>query len=338
MTVTTTARPTQEADATTREHLLTLLASFWLTIGLFLDGYAHEHLLDGDESFLTPWHLVFYSGFAAAAMVMWRLAERRRHAGQGLVDALPTGYRGAATGLGLFTVGGVGDAAWHTRFGVETGIHALLSPTHLLLFAGLVLMMTAPYRATRSTAAAADGSSWREAWPAVASVLLTTALVGFFLNFVWGLGTGALTRVAYDPVTEAGEDQLIAAVGSTLVTTLVLFGAALALLRGRRAPLGSCTLLFGFVALAVAAAFDEDPVGVLAAVVAGAVLDALLRTQLPLRTVFGTAAASLWLTYYLLVALDGPIAWHAEVWTGTVVLNGLAAVALVTAPGGRRQP
>ena len=66
MTVTTTAGPASATGATAGEYALTLLASFWLTIGLFLDGYAHEHLLDGDESFLTPWHLVFYSGFAAA--------------------------------------------------------------------------------------------------------------------------------------------------------------------------------------------------------------------------------------------------------------------------------
>ena len=331
MTVTTTAGPASATGATAGEYALTLLASFWLTVGLFLDGYAHEHLLDGDESFLTPWHLVFYSGFAAAVVVLWRIADRRRRPEQPLVDALPTGYRGAATGLALFAVGGVGDAAWHSRFGVETGIHALLSPTHLVLFAGLVLIMTAPYRSERPASSVDTArSSWRTAWPSVASVVLTTALVGFFLNFVWGLGTGALARVPYNPVTEAGEDQLIAAIGSTIVTTLVLFGAALLLVRKGHVPLGACTLLFGFVALAVAAAFDEDPAGVLAAVVAGAALDGLLRTPLSLRTVFGLAAVSLWVTYYLLVALDGPIAWHAEVWTGAVVLNGLTALALVT--------
>jgi hypothetical protein len=319
-------------DTTAREHLVTVVCGLWLTAGLFLDGYAHQHLETETESFVTPWHGVFYAGFTASVLWLWILA-RRRATGGSFLRALPAGYRSAAVGVALFAAGGAGDAVWHTAFGVERGIDALLSPTHLLLFTGLVLLLTAPFRAARMA-----GSS-PGPWIVVASVTCATALVGFFLNFSWGLGTAAYTRVAYDSITEAGEDQLIAAVASMLVTTAVLFGAARYLLsRGGRVPTGAFTVMFGVVVLLVAVAFDEDAEGIAAAVMAGATLDVCMRT-LPaawgskaIAAAFAAAAAVLWLSYLLLLdGLEG-IDWQAEQWLGAIVLNGLAAHALASLP------
>jgi hypothetical protein len=42
------------------------LLSAWLVGGLFLDGWAHFHVA-ALETFFTPWHAVFYSGFLALA-------------------------------------------------------------------------------------------------------------------------------------------------------------------------------------------------------------------------------------------------------------------------------
>ncbi|MFZ6005581.1 MAG: hypothetical protein ACOYXM_16785 [Actinomycetota bacterium] len=316
--------------ASDREHLGTVLFGLWMTVGLFLDGYFHQNLDTDGESFLTPWHGVFYAGFTASAL--WLATMSRRRAG-GAVDwrltSLPAGYDGARLGLLLFALGGLGDAGWHSAFGVERGIDALLSPTHLLLFAGLVLILTAPLRAARATPDHAPGP-----WMLAGSVIAATALVGFFLNFAWGLGIAALTRVAYDPVTDAGETAVIAGVASTLVTTAVLFTAARALLAAVTPPAAAFTLMFGTVALLVSSAFDEDAEGVAAAAVAGAMLDVLIRMKdadrlrWPLPACLGAAAATLWLVYLgLLSALDG-IEWPAEIWLGTVALNALAAFAL----------
>jgi hypothetical protein len=46
----------------------------------------------------------------------------------------------------LFLVAGVGDMIWHTVFGIETGLDAALSPTHLLLVASGTLLLTSPLR------------------------------------------------------------------------------------------------------------------------------------------------------------------------------------------------
>ncbi|MDP1795187.1 MAG: hypothetical protein Q8K63_13710, partial [Acidimicrobiales bacterium] len=228
--------------------------------------------------------------------------------------------------------GGAGDAAWHSAYGVERGVDALLSPTHLVLFAGLILILTAPVRAIL---AAATSAPYR--WIVVGSVTSAAALVGFFLNFAWGLGVAVLIRVPYNPVSEVGETEVIAGVASMLVTTVVLFGAARVVLSVGSPPTLAFTVLFGAVALLVSVAFDEDAEGVVAAVAAGAIFDVLQRRverkgNLPsdLAAVFGVVSAGLWLVYLgLLSALDG-IEWRAEIWLGAVVLNGLAAYAVAS--------
>jgi hypothetical protein len=316
--------------ASGREHLGTVLLGLWMTVGLFLDGYFHQNLDSDGESFITPWHAVFYAGFTASAL--WLTGMSRRRA-PGVVDwrlsSLPAGYEGARLGLVLFALGGLGDAAWHRALGVERGIDALLSPTHLLLFAGLVLILTAPLRAVRAAPESALGG-----WIVVGSVISATALVGFFVNFAWGLGIAALARVPYDPVTDAGETAVIAGVASMLVTTVVLFTAARVLLASAPVPVGAMTVLFTLTALLVSVAFDEDAEGVMAATLAGVVIDVAVRAR-PARlaerhgtAVFGIAAAVLWLSYLgLLQALDG-IEWQAEIWLGAAALCSLCAAAL----------
>lgn len=323
--------------ASGREHLLTVLFGLWMTVGLFLDGYFHQNLDSEGESFLTPWHGVFYAGFAASA---WWLSAMSRRRAPGRVDwslrFLPPGYDGARLGIVLFAIGGVGDAAWHTAFGVERGVDALLSPTHLVLFAGLVLILTAPLRAAR---VGPPPSSWL----LVGSLTSATALVGFFVNFAWGLGIAALARVRYDSVTEAGETQVIAGVASMLVTTAVLFGAARLLLRTRAAPAGAFTVLFGVVAGLVSVAFDEDLEGVMAAVLAGVALDAVLNLGHASRfrsvpVIFGVVAAGMWLVYLgLLAGLDG-IEWQPEIWLGSSVLSALTAYAIAASIDHTDQP
>lgn len=250
--------------ATGREHLGTVLFGLWMTIGLFLDGYFHQNLDTAGESFLTPWHAVVYSGFIASALWLAGMARRRGGVADWRFSSLPPGYRGAGVGLVLFALGAAGDSAWHTAFGVERGIDALLSPTHLLLFAGLFLILMSPVRAAHAVPTAPPAR-----WMIAGSVITATALVGFFLNFAWGLGISALARVHYNPVTDAGETAIIAGVASTLVTTAVLFSAARLLLAAGSVPTGALAALFGSVALLVSAAFDEDAEGVAAAVVGG---------------------------------------------------------------------
>jgi len=49
-----------------------IAAAMWFIAGLILDGWAHGHIDMSHETFFTPFHAVFYSGFAAVAATMLR--------------------------------------------------------------------------------------------------------------------------------------------------------------------------------------------------------------------------------------------------------------------------
>src|SRR5262249_56814071 len=150
------AAPAAGARAAPLFDWLIGLLSCWLTGGFFLDGWAHNHL-GSMETFFTPWHAVLYSGFAAimtTLLVAWLrgLYDRRP-----LTAAVPEGYELSALGVLVFGLGGVLDLVWHLRFGIEAGTDALLSPTHLLLAASGILIVTGPLRAPWRQAPARPG-------------------------------------------------------------------------------------------------------------------------------------------------------------------------------------
>ncbi len=76
MTTTGVASP-EIAPSTGREDLVTVAGAAVMIIGLFLDGYAHQNLIESDESFLTIYHAVFYSGFAASSAAVYRAGRVR---------------------------------------------------------------------------------------------------------------------------------------------------------------------------------------------------------------------------------------------------------------------
>jgi hypothetical protein len=62
--------------AAARNDAITAVLSCWFTAGLFLDAWAHNNV-PNLETFFTPWHAVFYSGFmATAAWLIWTVRGR----------------------------------------------------------------------------------------------------------------------------------------------------------------------------------------------------------------------------------------------------------------------
>lgn len=114
--------------------------------GIYLDGWAHAHG-KVDSTFFTPWHAVLYAGFAIAGAFLAVNLVRNRIKGYPWLEALPPGYSVSLLGAVIFAVGGVLDMIWHILFGIEMSVDALLSPTHLMLALGVVLMVTGPLRA-----------------------------------------------------------------------------------------------------------------------------------------------------------------------------------------------
>jgi hypothetical protein len=184
-----------QTHAGPRFHLIAMALSFWMISGVFVDGWAHLNVAGTKETFFTPWHGVLYSGFVGlAAWITFPALKGRRG---NLRETIPFGYGLGLVGLGIFMLGGIGDAAWHTLLGIETGIDALLSPTHLLLLTGGLLALTSPLRAAWLEVDT-PSPSLLELLPALLSVTLTAAISAFFLG-TRGVYWIPLLRSPYPP-------------------------------------------------------------------------------------------------------------------------------------------
>ena len=297
-----------------REDAVAALLALWAVIGLALDGRAHED--GGVESFFTVWHLILYSGLAAAAA--WTLRGGLSAVSGDRVRLV------SLAGLGLLAVGGPFDLVWHEVFGFEVSLEALLSPSHLLLLAGGLLLVTQPLR-----------SAWRRPTgsltAAVASLVLATALVAFFLQYLTPF------HDAEEIYTAAEGEQRVRGVASLLVTGVLLSVPLLLLIaRFGAPPRGAVLGLFGGVAAVLMVASHDAPLVLLAAAMAGGAAAELLAWRLrpgphrpgPLRAFAALAALTFTASMLLGLAIDPGLNWPPELWTGSALLVAGIAYAL----------
>lgn len=353
--------------ASYREDLITAVAGTWLILALFSDGWAHLNVPEL-EGFFTPWHAALYSGFLAAAAWIAGLALRRGATVRGALRdplraarRLPTGYGLGALGVLVFGVGGVLDLLWHTAFGVEEGLDALLSPSHLVLFTGGMLLISAPLRgawaAADSTADSHVDAGFRRRFPELLSLTLTTGLAAFFLLYV-----SAFVRPAVQepfrrlpegaPGHAAAELPAVAAMGGYLLTTVMLVVPLLLLARRGRLPGGSITLLVGSVAwLSVALTEFQHAEVAVSATFAAAVVD-VLAVRLDRRRGVSAAGrlpalgallpAVLWPAQVVALAVVDGLRYPVALWSGIAVLSvllGAVLGVLAATPGsGRIRP
>jgi PDZ domain len=200
------------------------LLSLWFIGGVYLDGWAHLHL-QRLESFFTPWHAVLYSGYLAVALVLVVTAIRYRAAGHSGRWSMPPGYELSLLGVAIFALGGVGDMMWHTLFGIEVDLDALLSPTHLLLALGGSLMVTGPLRAAWHRLE--EGSpSLVSSLPMLLSLTLLLSLFTFLTQYVHPFGA-TVAAESYRPATLYRTGiQVDESAGQVRVTSLVPGGSA----------------------------------------------------------------------------------------------------------------
>ena len=73
-------------------------------------------------------------------------------------------------GIIVFFISGFGDMIWHETLGVESNLDILLSPTHIGLFAGLILSVTGPFWSAWADPTADKAAFARKRCPFSASV------------------------------------------------------------------------------------------------------------------------------------------------------------------------
>jgi hypothetical protein len=312
--------------ATTRENLVTMLLGLWLIGGLFLDGSAHNQRGDTIESFFTPWHAVFYSGFAAVAAWCGWLASRGWQRGRRGLAAFPDGYALAALGVPLFGVSGVGDLIWHTLLGIEVGIEALLSPTHLGLFTGAVLILAAPLNAVWRAPLGRSAPGVAR-WVAALSVTSLLATVAFMHMYMWGL---LMVPQGLGWVQTRGE------LSAVLLTSLIQTAPVLLLLFRFTLPFGAVTVMYGVTNTGLALMLQPGDVRVpLLAAGCGLLADTLHAALRPsptrvyhLRAFAFLLPLCVWVPYLGGAVKLGLSNLSLELWLGVAVMAGLGGVGL----------
>jgi len=306
-----------------------ILLGSWFAAGLQLDGWAHTHIPQL-ETFFTPWHGALYSGYAAYALFLAASAVRFHTRGHAWPRALPVGYMPSLVGAAIFGVGGVLDLIWHTIFGIERSIDALLSPTHLMLATGLLLMISGPLRAAwvRGPAGA------RVPWRAIAPALLSLAYVFFLLTFFTQYANPITHSYADKPPLGLTRDL---GVTSILLQTGIQMGIVLLAVRRWRLPLGAFALIFALNFASSAILADQSPVlsvAILGALV-GLAVDLLNRAldptsgPVPRFRLFAFAVPFVnYVVYFIaLLAING-IAWTVHLWVGSIVIAGATGLLL----------
>ncbi|MCA1553740.1 MAG: hypothetical protein LC737_05125, partial [Chloroflexi bacterium] len=163
-----------------RYDWVSVALSAWLVGGAYLDGWAHNHIGSRLESFFTPWHAVLYSGFLVCAIFLFGTHARNLARGYHWRRAMPVGYEWSLLGVIVFGLGGIGDLLWHSVFGIEVSVEALLSPTHHLLVVGIALIASGAFRAAWHRRD--DVGGWRALLPMILSALLFWSIITFIMQ------------------------------------------------------------------------------------------------------------------------------------------------------------
>ncbi|HEY3246670.1 MAG TPA: hypothetical protein VGK88_00080 [bacterium] len=332
---------------TWNEELITNLLAIWTLVGVFLDGWAHSKY-EIIDTFFTPWHGVFYSGFLAMTLWIAWCVIRNHQAGMRWRDAIPTGYSLAIVGLGIFALGAIGDFSWHELFGAEVAGERLASPAHLLLFVGGLLVITAPLRAAWAADPEGFAPSLKQFLPTLLSMTLCTTAASYLLLNVWGfrsaelLGTAQLqallAAVAQSPaVTRTMEVMVQTRVfGSLLLTNLLLLTPVLLMVRRWRIPFGSITILFTTVVAAMNSLTEfRMPEVIAVAFVSGLAADVLVKVLQPsqlrvaaFRILATAAPAVLWGVYSVGTSARWGLTVSPDLWLGGIFFAAVSGFGL----------
>ncbi len=313
------------------QWILTLCLT-WFVGGLYLDGWAHNHLSASLETFFTPWHGVFYSGyFVVTGVLLWMTWRNKRVLGVGWIQAIPVGYEYAVLGAGIFFFGGIGDMLWHIVFGIEADIEALLSPTHLLLATGLLLMTSANLLTWWRLASSIDEKpQLSEQLPMLVSLAFILSIVTFMTQFSHPtVPWAAIPR----PRVSAENTQSLAVAGYLLQTGAFMSVFFLLLKRAKPAA-GAFTIILTLNLLAMVLMRDNWQFA-LAGVFAGIVADILASHVYPLtlhrrnlRFFAFAVPAGFFTAYFFIMAVGTGIWWSIHMWAGSAVMAGFAGLLL----------
>jgi hypothetical protein len=340
------------------ELLVLIVCTLVTTVGLA--GDISRHLLDPaslakGNDFLSGWHLVLYGGVFSVGLWLGLGAIRR---GPAYVRAAPA----TAIGFATLSVGAVCDAAWHKVFGTEAQVEALVSPPHLVVFAGLVFLLSSPVvilwkrpdRRLGFVPSAAVGVS------IVSVVLVTSLFTGFLTPLVAGLSLGGTV----EPVVGSSLDPYyqVRGLGIAIWTVTVVVAMSTVVLVRFRPVVGTMVVSFALIGVPALVGthlqsaspianligyradgsqiFDTPAavwplmVGFVAAGLASEVVLVLLARPVLRRlglALHGAAVgAALWSFVFVGLKLNHHLKWGASLGGGAITLSALVGAAVAS--------
>jgi hypothetical protein len=321
---------------------LMTVAALWMSCGIMIDAWYHFH--STVETFFEPAHALLYAGllasycFAGFAI----LAEHRRGFRWNL--ALPPGYEGTIPGLVICLAGGLADMVKHSLWGFEEGFNGLLSPTHLLIGAGIFLIVAGPIRS--AVIRPVPPRKLIAQMPMLLSAAAMMELVHWGTQFVFlseaerrnaPLSPAAVPHATLTLLTlqydKQGIGLLAVIVQSVLVAGFFLYLAR----RLRLAPGAGLTLLVVgnlFVAAANSNYLGQFVAVIVASITAGVIVDLFrLDPDDQVTRRWSVAAFSVPAAYWaVLLAMSaltmGGIWWSPDVISGSVLYAGLVGLFL----------
>ena len=347
-----TVKEKTRAVSSLRFDWIMVIVSVWWLGGLFIDGWAHSNIPQL-ETFFTPWHAVFYSGYLAVfiTLIVKILQNLRQSAvstggtapslvmlvrnnlpGNRWTQAIPTGYELSLLGVAIFGVSGIGDLTWHIIFGIERSTEALLSPTHLGLALGIGLALSGPLRAAWRRSGGT--TSWRQLGPAILSLTFTFSLLTFFTAY-------ASPLITPWPIIDTSNSPNRGITDILLITALTM-GCVLLALRRWRLPFGTFAFMFGLNgALMVVFSPNSLLVSVPTALLGGLAADIVYRILQPsldqptsVRLFAFLVPVMFYALYFVDLAIVGPIIfqggiiWSVPFWAGAPVIAGITGFLL----------
>jgi hypothetical protein len=321
-------------------ELVYIALTAWMVFGAFLDGWAHNMGFVND-SFFTVWHLVLYTGYAAVAVMLGVTHLVNLSKGYAWNKTMPRGFEIAAVGVIVFGVAGAGDLIWHSIFGIETGADATLSPTHMGLIAGAVLIAGAPFRAAWARSADEQATLGRNALlPMILSLTFTYSIIAFILQ-IYFFATSPLAGRGFITPTSGLDVELFKwfnAIGVVVHTMLLMGFLLLAIKRwGTAIRPGSITLVLMISGLLMT--FETMQIRFVPAFILAGIVGDVLRWRLKLNTSNSPQNRkalhffSLWfpliqyLFLILTLAITDSIWWTPHAVVGVVVAAGVAGLA-----------
>lgn len=339
-TIPTAQQAAARPPGSLRFDWLMLLVGIWPVIGAEYDAYTHINT-PNLESFFTPAHATLYSGVLAVALVA-ALAMLRNYArGYAWPRAIPAGYGLTVAGVGVLSVAGIGDLIWHTLFGVERDIPAIVSPTHILIVIGILLIVTGPLRSAASRPR--EQVVGVAQLPLIVSLLFTYTMITIVLQYLnpltyrWAeVGNRDLFADGLPSIDPYLSDGL--GLAGILITTVILMLIVLPVVGRWQLLPGALTVILTLEAVLLATTQGVTLDGYKTApgvFVAGVLGDLLLFALRPAAR--GLAALRLFAfglpviyfaTYFANLAIVSHIAWVTHLWVGSIFAAGVVGLAL----------